>query len=208
ACSSLFGDTRVSAVDLLSDPNALADVASRSPNKDSRLAAMAAIGQNKAALLKVVEQSTYRASRMAALDGLSSDPGSLCALVFSKNPEVKRTAAAKLSGYVEELDDADALIEIAKMSPNEDARYIAVGRLSNDPYSLRTVISESGFSDARTTALMLLSDMVADLDDTDLLSDVAALSPYQDCRAAAIERLVGQSRALLEVANKSRFKDS
>ncbi len=208
AKSSLFGDTRVAAVGLLSDYNALAEVASKSPSKDSRGAALERISGNRAALRKVAEESAYRAARMGAIESLSSDVGSLCSLVLSKNSEVKRTAASKLSSYVEELEDADALIEIAKVSPHEDARYIAVGRLSNDPFALRTIISESSYGDARTTSLMLLSDMVSELDDPDLLCDVAALSPYQDCRSAAIERLVGQSQALLQVANKSKFKDS
>ncbi|MFN7991257.1 MAG: hypothetical protein U0R44_03815 [Candidatus Micrarchaeia archaeon] len=208
ACSSLFGDTRLAAVGILIDQQALAEVAARSPSKDSRMAALSKISENRAALLKVATESSYRASRSEALNNLSSDVDSLCALVLSRHPEVKKAAALKLSSFVEDLDDAEALIQLAKISPNEDARYIAVGRLSNDPYSLRTIVTESSFSDARTTALMLLSDMVGELDDADLLADVASLSPYQDCRAAAIERLVGQSSALLNVANKSRFKDS
>ena len=208
ACSSLFADTRADAVALISDTASLADVASRSPNKDSRTAAMKRIADNRVALRKVVQDSTYRSSRIEALNSLSSDVDSLCSLVLSDHPEVKKTAASKLSGYVEEIDDMDALVEIAKISPNEDARYIAVGRISNDPLSLRTVISESAYADARTTALMLLSDMVADLDDPEILSEVAMLSPYPDCRSAAVERLVGRSSALLEVANKSRFRDA
>ncbi len=208
AMSSLFGDTRLAAVGLLSDSGALAVVASRSPNKDSRSAALQRIADDSAALIKVAEESAYRASRLEAIESLSSDTSSLCSLVLSRNSEVKKAAAAKLSDYVEEIDDAEALIEIAKVSPNEDARYIAVGRLSNDPFALRAIISESEHSDARTTSLMLLSDMVSELDDPDLLTDVASMSPYQDCRSAAIERLVGQSQALLQVANRSRFRDS
>jgi hypothetical protein len=145
---------------------------------------------------------------MEAMNNLSSDVDSLCSLVLSDHPEIKRTAATKLSGYVEEIEDMDALVEIAKVSPNEDARYIAVGRISNDPISLRSVISESQFADAKTTALMLLSDMVNELDDPEILSEVAMMSPYPDCRSAAVERLVGRSSALLDVANKSRFRDA
>lgn len=206
--SSLFPDTRSDAVNLISDSAALAEVAARSPNKDSRSAAMKRIADNRNALKKVVEDSSYRSSRMEAMNNLSSDVDSLCSLVLSEHPEIKKTAAAKLSGYVEEIDDMDALVEIAKVSPNEDARYIAVGRVSNDPLSLRSVISGSQFADARTTALMLLSDMVNDLDDPEILSEVAMMSPYPDCRSAAVERLVGRSSALLEVANKSRFRDA
>ncbi len=208
AISSLFSDTRLFAVEMLSDSNALAAVASRSPNKDSRTAALQKISNDRAALLKVAEGSSYRTARMGAIEGLSSDASSLCSLALSKNGEVRKAAVARLSSYVEEIDDADALIEIAKSSPQEDARYIAVGRLSNDPYALRAIISESDHSDARTTSLMLLSDMVSELDDADLLADVASMSPYHDCRSAAIERLAGQSQALLQVANRSRFRDS
>lgn len=208
ACSSLFADTRADAVGQISDTAALAEVASRSPSKDSRSAALKRIADNRAALRKVVQDSSYRSSRMEALAGLSSDVDALCSLVFSDRPEIKKSAASSLSGYVEEIDDMDALVEIAKISPNEDARYIAVGRISNDPISLRTVISESRFTDARTTALMLLSDMVNDIDDPEILSEVAIHSPYPDCRSAAVERLVGRSSSLLEVANKSHFRDA
>lgn len=208
ASSSLFNNTRIDAVNLLADPAALVSVASRSPHKDSRTAALEKISDNAHALKKVAEESSYRSVRVGAINSLSSDVESLCALVLSRHPEVKKAAAFRLSDYVEELDDADALIEIAKVSPNEDARYIAVGRLSNDPWSLRTIVFESCHSDARNTALMLLSDMVADLDDYQLLSEVASMSPYPDCRSAAIERLVGQSSALLSVATGSKYRDS
>jgi hypothetical protein len=208
ACSSLFSDTRLDAVHAISDDAVLAEVAVRSPNRDSRTAAMKRISNNSAALRKVAQESSYRSSRIEALNSLSSDVDSLCSLVLSRHPEIKKSAASKLSGYVEEIDDMEALIEIAKVSPNEDARYIAVGRISNDPISLRSVITDSRFNDARSTALMLLSDMVSDIDDSEILSDVAMLSPYPDCRAAAVERLVGQSNSLLEIANKAKFKDS
>ncbi|MEW6722009.1 MAG: hypothetical protein AB1324_01995 [Candidatus Micrarchaeota archaeon] len=208
ACSSLFGDTRLAAVSLLVDQDTLAKVASRSPNKDSRNAALSKISENAAALRKVAEESTYRATRVEAINTLSSDVDSLCSLALSRHPEVKKAAVSRLSGFVEDLDDVDALIEVAKLCPSEDARFIAVGRLSNDPWSLRTIVSESQHSDARTTALMLLSDMVAEIDEPEILAEVATMSPYPDCRAAAIERLVGSSAALLSVANKSRFRDS
>lgn len=208
ACSSMFGTTRMDAVNLLVEPESLSEIAARSPHRDSRTAAMEKISENAGALRKVAEHSSIKSVRMSAVDTLSSDIDSLCSLVLSKHSEVKKAAAAKLSAFVEELDDVEALIEIAKISPSEDARYIAVGRLSNDPWSLRTVIADSDYGDAKTTALMLLSDMVADLDDAEVLSEVAMLSPYPDCRSAAVERLVGQSNALLSVASKSKFKDS
>jgi hypothetical protein len=208
ACSSLFPDTRLGAVNVISDSGILADVAGRSPNRDSRTAAMKRISNNSAALRKVAQESGYRSSRIEALNSLSSDVDSLCSLVLSRHPEIKKSAASKLSSYVEEIEDMEALIEIAKVSPNEDARYIAVGRISNDPLSLRSVVSHSRFSDARSTALMLLSDMVSEVDDSEILSEIAMLSPYPDCRAAAIERLVGQSSSLLAIASKAKFKDT
>ena len=109
---------------------------------------------------------------------------------------------------MEELDDIDALIELAKLSPNEDARYLAVGRLSEHPWALRTVIYEARFKDAKATALMLLSDIVYEIEDPDMLTEVAMLSPYEECRSVAVERLVGQSSALLSIATKSKFNDS
>ncbi|VVC04028.1 Uncharacterised protein [Candidatus Bilamarchaeum dharawalense] len=208
ACSSLFGNTRVDAANMIVDPHSLATIASKSPNKDSRDLALRKISDNKAALKRVAEESAYRPVRMEAFKNLATDVRTLCALAISKNEEVKKAAVSKLSNYVDEIDDMDALVEIAKHSSNEDARYIAVGRISNDPISLRTVISDSEYSDAKSTALMLLSDMVANVDDSGVLADVAILSPYQDCRAAAVDKLVGHSAALLDVANKGKFKDS
>jgi len=208
ACSSLFAGTRLDAVNVIEDYNAVADVAARSPHKDSRSAALTRIVDNPEALKKVAEDSPYRSTKMSAIESLASHVDALRSLLLSRHTEVKKAAANKLSSYVEELSDPDALMEIAKLSPSEDARYIAVGRLSNDPWSLRTIVAESTYADAKTTALMLLSDMVAQLDDSEILSDVAMLSPYPDCRSAAIERLVGQSNALVSVANRSRFKDA
>jgi hypothetical protein len=209
ACSSLFRDTRLKSVELLSDPDTLAKVASRSPNSDSRTAALERISDNPAALRKVSDESPYRRVRLAAMKGLSSHVPALCSLLISsKHPELRKKAALLLSSSVEELDDVDALTEIAKLSPSADVRYLAVGRLWKHHFALRKVVGETRYADARSTALMLLSDAVAHLDDADLLADVAIMSPYGDCRSAAIERLVGQSAALLSVASKSRFKDA
>jgi len=209
ACSSLFRDTRLNAVSLMSDPDTLAKVASRSPNADSRNAALERISSNPAALRRVSEESPYRRVRMDAMKGLSSHIPALCSLLISsKHPELRKKAAVLLSASVEELDDVDALTEIAKLSSSPDVRYLAVGRLWKHPFALRKVVSGTRYADARSTALMLLSDAVSHLDDADLLADVAILSPYGDCRTAAIERLVGQSAALLSVASKSKFKDA
>ncbi len=209
ACSSLFRDTRLKAVSMLSDSDMLAKVASRSPNADSCKAALQRIGGNAAALRKVSEESPYRKVRMAAVKGLSSHVPALCSLLISsRHPDLRKKAALLLSSSVEELDDVDALTEIAKLSASADVRYLAVGRLWKHPSALRRVVGESRYRDARSTALMLLSDAVAHLDDADLLADVAILSPYRDCRSTAIERLVGQSAALLSVASKSRFRDA
>jgi hypothetical protein len=209
SCSSLFADTRLEAVDTLTDQQGLVSVAARSPHKDSRNAALGKIANNSAALKKVAEDSSYRNARLEAIKCLSSDIKTLSSLVLSsRHAEVKKTAASMLSGFVEELDDPDTLAEIAKQSPNEDARYLAVGRLSGDPWALRGIISDARYADAKSTAIMLLSDMVPELQDAEILADVAVMSPYQDCRIAAIERLAGESNSLLSVASKSRFKDS
>jgi len=209
ASSSLFKDTRLDAVALISNPNSLAMVAARSPNNDSRTVAIARIATDTLALKKVSEESPYRNSRLKAMSMLSSDADVLCSLVAGNGPlEIKRSAAAMLSGFVEEIEDVDAITEVANLSPNQDARYLAVGRLWRHPWALRKVISDSRFADSKATALMLLSDMVSSLDDPDLLSEVAMLSPYEDCRAAAVDRLIGQSSALLTVASKAKFKDS
>jgi len=209
SCSSLFLDTRLEAVSTLSDPQALASVAARSPHKDSRSAALGKIAKNPSALKRVAEDSSYRTSRLEAIKCLSNDIKTLSSLVLSsRNAEVKKTAASMLSIYVEELDDPETLAEIAKQSPNEDARYLAVGRLSGDPWALRGIIADAKYADAKSTAIMLLSDMVPELQDAEILSDVAVMSPYKDCRSAAIERLAGQSNSLLNVASKSRFKES
>jgi hypothetical protein len=209
SCSSLFRDTRLSAVSLLSDPDTLARVASRSPNTDSRNAALERISGNPAALRKVSEESPYRRVRIRALNGLSTYLPALCSLLISyKHLELRKKAALILSSSVEELDDVDALTEIAKLASNPDVRYLAVGRLWKHPFALRRVVGETRYADARSTALMLLSDSVAHLDDADLLADVATLSPYGDCRLAAIARLAGQSAALLSIASKSKFRDA
>ena len=208
ACSSLFKDTRIDAVSILEDPESLAEVSMKSPNKDSRDAAMDKIVESSSALAKIAMDSSYRSMRQKAVEKLSSDPETLSFLLSSKHPDVRKKAAAKLSDYVEEVDDIDTLIELAKSSPNEDARYLAVGRLSEHPWALKTIIYESKFKDAKSTALMLLSDIVYDIEDPEMLSEVAILSPYEDCREVAIERLVGQSSALLSVATKAKYKDS
>lgn len=209
ACSSLFKDTRLDAVSLLFNPNSLAQVAARSPNTDSRSAAIEKIASEPLALKKVSEESPHRSARIEAVKKLTSDSNALCALLISsKHSDVKKIAASLLSGFVEELEDVEALTEIAKLSQSQDARYLAVGRLWRHPLALRKIVFDSRYRDARSTALMLLSDMVSHLDDSDLLAEVAMLSPYEDCRSAAIDRLVGQSAALLSVASKSKFRDA
>jgi len=209
ACSSLFRDTRIESVEMMGDIMALAEVASRSPYKDSRGAALGKVSSNSSALKKVAEESPYRASRQAAIKGVSSDVAALSALLLSsRHQDVKKAAASLLSGYMDDVFDPEAITELAKLSPNEDVRYLAVGRLSEDPWALRRVISESPYLDSKGTALMLLSDLVPKLDDAEILADVAILSPYQDCRTAAVERLSGQGTALASVAMKSKFKDS
>lgn len=209
ACSSLFKETRVDAVSVLEDPNALSEIASHSPNKDSRDAAIEKISEDNESLAKIAMESKYKAIRDKALKKLKSDPEALSLLLISsKHSDVKKKAASELTGFVDSVNDIDALIEIAKLSPNEDARYLAVGRLSEHPWALKSIIHDSKYRDAKSTALMLLSDIVYEIEDPEMLSEVAILSPYEDCRAVAVGRLVGKSSALLDVASKAKFKDS
>lgn len=209
ACSSLFKDTRLDAVSLLTDPSSLADIATSSPNRDSRVAALEKISDDSPALRKVAQDSRYSSARKEAVKHISSDVEALCALISDASfPDVKKLAASMLSEVVEDLDDVDALIEVAKIAPSEDARYLAIGRLSEEPWALRTIVKEARHRDARTTALMLLSDVVSELDDPEMLAEVAIMSPYEDCRSSAVERLVGQSSALLSIATRSKFKDA
>jgi hypothetical protein len=73
---------------------------------------------------------------------------------------------------------------------------------------LREVIYDSKYKDARSTALMLLSDIVEELDDPEMLTEIAIMSPYEDCRAAALERVAKKGNALLSVATRSKYRDS
>jgi len=207
ACSSLFKDTRMDAVALLSNPAHLAQVASRSPNLDSRNESLSRISSDAPALKRVAEDSPYRKTRTDAIKRLKSRIDLLASLVLSsKHWDVRSLAASYLSESVEELDDVEALLTIALISKSQDSRYLAVGKLWRHPWALRRISFESKYKDSRDTALMLLSDLVSTLDDPDILADVAISSPYDDCRAVAIERLVGQSNALLSVASKSKYK--
>ncbi len=209
ACSSLFKETRIDAVSVLEDPDALSQIATNSPNKDSREAAMEKITDDTESLAKIALDSKYKSIRQRALKRLKTDPDALSVLLItSKHADVKKKAAADLTGYVESVNDIETLIEIAKLSPNEDARYLAVGRLSEHPWALKSIIHDSKYRDAKSTALMLLSDIVYEIEDAEMLSEVAIMSPYEDCRAVAVERLVGQSSALLNVASRAKYKDS
>jgi hypothetical protein len=209
ACSSLFKDTRLDAVSFIIDSYCLAEVAARSPNRDSRMAALERISYDNVALRRVAKESSYKSSRAEAVKRLASDTKALCSVIVdAAPPDVKKAAASLLSEMVEELDDTDALVEIAKTSPIEDARFLALGKLSHEPPALRRVIYESRHRDARSMALMLLSDVVPEIDDHEMLAEIAILSPYEDCRAIAVERIADKSPALLSVATRSRFRDA
>ncbi|MBU0532774.1 hypothetical protein KKB44_04750 [Candidatus Micrarchaeota archaeon] len=208
ASSSLFKDTRIEAVSIITDPDSLAQVAASSPNRDSRTRALEMISKHNRALKRVAQESSYKTARAEAVKSLKNDAKVLCSLLTSKHADVRKSAASLLSTSVDKLDDATSLTEIAKISPNEDARYLAIGRLSQHPFRLREVVYNSKYRDARSTALMLLSDIVEDIDDPEMLAEVAILSPYEDCRSAAIERINEQSSALLAIAIKSKFKDA
>ena len=226
-------ETRASAVDELArDNEALADVAMLSHFKDSRLAALALIGNqnllvkvaaqcpyaetrisafdritDSAAFQKLVEEAQYKNIRSGALKKISMNMHALrTVLLTSRRPEVRKESLLIMSSLVEALDDPEILVEIAKEGRSQDARYLAVGKLWRHPHLLRKVVSASKYKDARSTAIMLLSDMVQSLNDSELLAEVATSSPYADCRATAVGRLVGMSSALLSVANKSKYR--
>lgn len=207
ACSSYFKDTRLDAVMLMGNTKSLVFVATRSPHTDSRLAALEKISFDHNSLHRVAEESIYRSARISAVKKLASNMMALSMLLSrTKYPEIRKLVAELLSQYIDQIDNADVLVELAKCSANQDARYLAVGKLWRNSSSLRRVVGESNYKDAKSTALMLLSDMVENLDDSDALVDVATQSPYEDCRAAAVERLVGMSSSLLSVATKSKYK--
>ncbi|MBD3210869.1 hypothetical protein GF318_05805 [Candidatus Micrarchaeota archaeon] len=209
SCSSLFKDTRLEAVSLINEPALLATVATGSPNKDSRMAALERVSGHSKSLARVANQSSYRTSRAAAVKHLKFDTNALCRLLkSSKHTDVRKNSALQLVDKVDELDDVESIAEMAKVCPSEDARYLAIGRLSEYPTSLRDVVYNSRYKDARSTALMLLSDVVEELDDAEMLTEIAILSPYEDCRAAAMERIAKKSAALLAVASRSKYKDS
>jgi len=209
ANSSLFKDTRADAISFIKNPDSLAEVASKAPKKDSRIAALKLITGHSRALKKVAKESSRRSMRIAAVKHLKDDMKALVALLkATPHLDVKKVAASLLFGYVDSIDDIDTLIEIAMYSTNEDSRYIAIGRLSRHPEALKKIIYNSRHRDARSTALMLLSDAVSELDNPDLLVEIAVMSPYEDCRVAALERLVDMSSALQAVATKSKYGDA
>lgn len=209
ASSSNYKDTRLDAVLLLSNSKGLVAVASKSPNSDSRTAALEKLAFEQSAIEKVVEETPYKKTREEALAKLHANlPALLSMITKSRNPDVKKMIAGAVGSSVEQIEDLEALVEIAKYSSNQDARYLAVGKMWKNPQSLRKVANESTYKDAKATAMMLLSDIVESISDSEALVEVATNSPYEDCRTNAIEKLVGVSGALLEVAAKSKYKNS
>ena len=209
ACTSLFKDPRLEAVSLINGANPLSQIAMFSPNIDSRSAALTRLSGDSSVLSKVAQESNYRNTRLEATKRLSHNMQLLCALMLStRHLDVKKYAATLLAEFVESITDPEVLIELAKICSSQDSRYLAVGKLWKNPAALRKVAEGSKYKDSRSTAMMLLSDMVGSIDEPELLAEVATASPYEDCRAAAIERLVGVSSALLSVASKSKYKDA
>jgi hypothetical protein len=209
ACTSLFKDTRLEAVSLINGSNPLSQIAMFSPNTDSRVAALTRLSGDSNALSKVAQESNYRNTRMEAVKRLSHNIQLLCSLLLSsRHPDVKKYVASLLADLVEGVSDVEVLIELAKMCPSQDSRYLAVGKLWKNPAALRKVAEDAKYKDSKSTAMMLLSDMVSGIEEPELLVEVATASPYEDCRAAAVERLVGISSALLSIASKSKYKDA
>ncbi len=208
ACSSHYKDTRGNAIKLMNNAASIMRVAISSPNAEDRSAALGRLSDS-ALLERVAEECSYRKTRTEALNKLKGDMRALSSLLLlSRHLEVRKTIASMLAANIESIDDPEILAEIANLVADQDVRYLAVGKLWRHPSSLKKVASESRYKDAKSTAIMLLSDMVPNLDDPELLVDVASLSPYEDCRCAAVDRLVGMSSALLSVASKSKYRDT
>lgn len=209
ASSSNYKDSRLDAVLLLANNKGLVAVASKSPNQDSRTAALEKLAFDQGSIERVIEETPYKKTREEALAKLNTNLHALSSIMAkSKNPEVKRLVAKAASASVEQIEDLEALVEIAKHSPNQDARYLAVGKMWKNPQALKKIVNEAEYKDSKATAMMLLSDIVETISDSEALVEVATNSPYEDCRTNAIEKLAGISSALLEVASKSKYKNS
>lgn len=207
ACGSRFKSTRKKAVEMIGkEKQSLFKIAANSSYPDTRKEALEQISSSKELLIKLTTEAKSRAVRKKAVELLGYCEWALRRILFSKSPpEVRRLALRMLSKFADAIEDEKTLKEIAMGSPDEDGRFVAVGKLSSNPNALAEVVSESRKRDSRSTALMLLSDLVDEINDGVLLEIVAIKSPYPDCRATALEKLKSSPEALEKVAIESRF---
>ncbi len=206
ACSSQFRDTAAAALEMMGDGER-ADVAIRSPKPAARKAALSMI-RDSAALLQVADESPYRSAREEAVHRLRKDTEALCGLaVGSARTDARKAAVAHLCPSLQEVG-ADVLVEIAALAPEEDYRLLALARLGSDASSLRRVLQRARHWGTRMTAIMLISEIVGEIDDANLLAEIAVLSPDRDSRRAALNKLSADPAALAEVARRSRFRDT
>ncbi len=206
ACDGMFGDARGMALSMMGD-GGRAEVAIRSRKSGARKAALSMMS-DPSALIQVAEECPYRSTREGAVRKLSRDREALCSLaVSSPRIEARRAAVAHLCPHLQEVG-ADVLVEIASLAPEEDYRLLALARMAADAPSLRRAMQKARHWGTRMTAIMLLSELVGEIDDANLLSEIAVLSPDRGSRAAAISKLSADPHSLAEVARRSRYSDT
>ncbi len=206
ACGSLFWDSIDAALSMMGDGER-AEVAIRSRKSRARKAALSLM-RDSSALLQVAEESPYRSARGEAVRRLGKDTTALCGLaVGSARTDSRKAAVAHLCPRLQELG-ADVLVEIAALAPEEDYRLLALARIGTDAASLRRVLQKARHWGTRTTAMMLISEMVGEIDDANLLAEIAVRSPDRDSRLSALNKLSADPAALADVARRSRYRDT
>ncbi len=204
AAGSLFKRTRLMALDLIMDDSAVYSAFAQTNFRDVKDAALSRMS-NEENLKKVVldfPNSTYARRALSLIDDVSI----LASLVISQIPlSLRKEAASKIEPS--SVSDPVVLTAIAKYSPDEEKRYLALEMLSEYPWLVREVAQNSIYQKTRSLALMLLSDSVRTTEDVDILTEVAIRSPYKDCRQEAVKKLEGKHSALMYIANNSKFSD-
>ncbi len=210
ACGSRFSKTRKKALEIIGkEKKLLFRVAAKAGYPDTRKEALELISSNKELLIKLTTEAESRSVRKKAVELLGYCEWALRRVLFSKTPpEVRRLALKTLSKFPDAITDEKVLLEIAINSPDEEGRFVAIGKLSTNPSALQEVVEKTRKKDSRSTALMLLSDTVDDIEDGGILQMIAILSPYPDCRSVALEKLRGRTEALEKVAIESKSRDS
>lgn len=208
AAGSHFSDTRLRAVFMLKGkPHLLVRITTDSEFKDVRSAAIGFLIGKTSYLIRVAIESKYPNTRKQVLRSLGRDISALRTIAEeSKYGDTKIGAMKILSNMVEDLDNPEVLMDIAKKSPFAECRYLAVSNLASDYKALVEIYEQSQFKNTKTTAMMLLSDATDVIDDPELLAAVAKFSPYEEDRYMAIEKLEKDTDHLTRVANESKFK--